>query len=205
MKISKQALFLIPIGVAVNFIGGQICILTKLPAYLDAIGTIVVAALCGTLPGVIVGLVSNVLNSLTDPNTLWFGLLNMAFAVLAAYLSKKLWFKNFGLTLLSSLFFAFIGGGIGSVMTWIIYGFDLGTSWVVNLVWIALGSPSGGFPMFLAEFIGEVGVDLFDKVLTVIASYFILKAMPTRFLSKLPLGYIYISDEDKAIEDSAED
>ena len=38
----KLTLFLIPIGVAVNFIGGQIAILLRLPLYLDSIGTIVV-------------------------------------------------------------------------------------------------------------------------------------------------------------------
>lgn len=57
--IDKLTLFLIPIGVAVNFIGGQLAILLKLPLYLDAIGTIVVGALCGGIPGAIVGLVSN--------------------------------------------------------------------------------------------------------------------------------------------------
>ena len=60
-KIDKLTLFLIPIGVAVNFIGGQIAILLKLPLYLDAIGTITVGALCGGIPGAIVGVISNVL------------------------------------------------------------------------------------------------------------------------------------------------
>ena len=63
----KLTLFLIPIGVAVNFIGGQIAILLRLPLYLDSIGTIVVGALCGGIPGVIVGVISNVLNSITSP------------------------------------------------------------------------------------------------------------------------------------------
>ena len=49
-KIDKLAIFLIPIGVALNFIGAQIAMLLKLPVYLDAIGTIVVGALCGGIP-----------------------------------------------------------------------------------------------------------------------------------------------------------
>ena len=88
-KIDKLSLFLIPIGIAVNFIGGQIALLLKLPLYLDAIGTIVVGALCGFVPGIIVGLVSNVLNSISDPITLFYAVLNVLFGIAAAYLSKR--------------------------------------------------------------------------------------------------------------------
>ena len=56
------------------------------------------------------------------------------------------------------------------------------------------------FPKYVAQFIGETAIDLIDKVITVIVCYFILKAFPTRFLSKLPLGHIYISDELKKQE-----
>ena len=97
-KLDQLVLFLIPIGVAVNFVGGQIAILLRLPVYLDCIGTVVVGARCGVWPG-----------------------------VLAAYLSKKRVFLNLGKTALSSLLFAFIGGALGACMTWVIYGFDFGS------------------------------------------------------------------------------
>ena len=45
-NVSKMAFFLLPLGIAVNFIGGQVATLLNLPIYLDAIGTMVVAALC---------------------------------------------------------------------------------------------------------------------------------------------------------------
>ena len=56
-KMDKLALFLIPIGVAVNFVGGQIAGNLGFPVYLDSIGTISVGALCGGFPGALVGLV----------------------------------------------------------------------------------------------------------------------------------------------------
>ena len=55
---------------------------------------------------------------------------------------------------------------------------------------------------YIAQFIGETAIDLFDKVITVIVCFFILKAFPTRFLTKLPLGHIYISDELKKQEEA---
>ena len=37
---SMLALLIIPVGVAVNFVGGQLASILKLPMYLDTIGTI---------------------------------------------------------------------------------------------------------------------------------------------------------------------
>ena len=203
-EMNRLSWFLIPIGVAINFIGGTITLLQKLPIYLDSVGTIIVGALCGAWPGVIVGLVSNILTAITSPNNLFYAPLNMAFGVLAAYLSKKGVFKKFVPTLISSLGFAFIGGVIGALITWTLYGFDFGsgtTAIVVLPLWKALGSPDNQFTKFLIQILGEFSCDLLDKAITIIVCYFILKAFPTRFLSKLPLGPIYISDAEKALEE----
>ncbi len=191
---NKLSLFLIPIGIAVNFIGGQIAILLKLPLYLDAIGTITVGALCGYWPGIIVGLVSNLLNAISSPTTLFYAPLNIAFGILATVLSKAGWFKSWWKTLISSLFFAFIGGGIGACITWIVYGFDFGTG--VSSVFSIPLHEVVGLPKFLAQFIAETSMDVADKVITLLACFGIFKAMPTRFLSKLPLGGIYIKEEN---------
>ena len=44
---SMLAILIIPIAVAVNFVGGQLASLLKLPMYLDTIGTIFAGMLCG--------------------------------------------------------------------------------------------------------------------------------------------------------------
>ncbi len=192
--LGKLTLFLIPIGIAVNFIGGQIAILLRLPLYLDAIGTIVVGAICGVIPGIIVGLVSNILNSISSPITLFYGILNVMFGIAAAYLSKRGVFKVFWKTLVSSLLFALIGGGLGAVMTWILYGFDFGSG-VSSMFSIPLHEVVG-LPKFLAQLVAEFTMDVFDKILTVIAAFGIIHAIPNRLMSKLPLGYIYAKQEE---------
>lgn len=196
---NKLTLFLMPIGIAVNFVVGSIITLLKLPLYLDCIGTIIVGALCGAWPGVIVGLITNILNALADPTILFYAPLNMAFGVLAAVLSKKGWFKSIGLTLVSSIFFALIGGGVGSLITWVVYGFDFGSgrTAIVSVPLYEVLHVS----KYIAQFIGETAIDLIDKVATVVICFLILKAFPTRFLTKLPLGNIYISDELKKQEE----
>lgn len=201
-KFGRLTLFLIPIGIAINFIGGQIAILLRLPLYLDAIGTIVVGAICGVWPGVIVGLVSNILNSISSPITLFYGILNVMFGIAAALLSKRGVFKSFWKTLLSSLLFAIIGGGLGSVMTWILYGFDFGTG--VSAMFAIPLHEVIGLPKFLSQFLAEFTMDVFDKILTVIAAFGIIHAIPNRFLAKLPLGYVYIPEEETEEEEPAE-
>lgn len=193
-KVGKLVLMLIPIGVAVNFIGGQIAILLKLPLYLDSIGTIVVAALCGWWPGVIVGVVANILNSISSPIYIFYSILSATFAVMAAEFSRRKFFLSFWKTLLTVIAFAFVGGGIGACLTWLLFGFDFGTN---TSAIFAIPLHSMGLPKFLAQFIAEFGMDIFDKGVTMIAVFGVLKAMPKRFLTKLPLGEVYIKDEDK--------
>lgn len=52
---SMLALLIIPVGVAVNFVGGQLASILKLPMYLDTIGTIFAAMLCGPWVGAVTG------------------------------------------------------------------------------------------------------------------------------------------------------
>ncbi|MDR2020824.1 MAG: hypothetical protein LBQ14_08685 [Treponema sp.] len=193
-RFDRMTLFLIPIGVAINFVGGQLALLLKLPLYLDAIGTIIVGALCGGIPGAIVGLISNVLNSLTYPLTLFYGLLNIVFGLSAGWMSQRGVFLKLWKTLLSTLWYAFVGGGIGAVMTWVLYGFDFGTgnsAPIAITIYKLLGEPSG-FLKFTTQFIAEFSMDIVDKLLTLLAVFFILRAMPVKILSKLPLGEVYI-------------
>ncbi len=53
--INMFVILLIPIGIAINFVGAQITHALKLPVYLDVIGTILVGSLCGPFFGAIAG------------------------------------------------------------------------------------------------------------------------------------------------------
>ncbi|HTN95911.1 MAG TPA: hypothetical protein VL101_02950 [Nordella sp.] len=183
----RLTIFMIPIGIAINFVGGQFALLLKLPVYLDSIGTILVGALCGGLPGALCA-VSNVLNSITSPPTMVFGVLSIMFGLLAGWLSKRGVFTSLPLTLLSSIPFALIGGVLGALLTiWVFGGLAVGGG---ALVVGAL--TAAGFDINTANFLAQVPMDVLDKVPTVLVVYAILKGMPKRLFAKLPLGYIYL-------------
>ena len=50
---STMTLAMIPICIAINFVGAQISNALKLPMYLDVIGTIMMGAICGPIPGMV--------------------------------------------------------------------------------------------------------------------------------------------------------
>lgn len=202
----QLTIFLIPIGIATNFVGGQIATLLKLPMYLDCIGTILVGALCGGLPGALVGLVSNLLNSITSPTLLPFALINILVGLLAGWLSRLGVFRSLAKTLVSSLGFSLIGAGLGGLITIIVFG-GLGG----NGVAIITGALRAlGFGLVPAVYISSFPADVLDKLVTVLIVFFVLARVPTRLLVKVPLGAVYlgrrrrhvieIPDDDLALE-----
>ncbi|MFN8413931.1 MAG: hypothetical protein U0Z26_16240 [Anaerolineales bacterium] len=68
---NTQTWVLIPIAIGINIAVGQIVVWLKLPIYLDSIGTVLVAVLCGPWAGALTGALSNTIWGLAiDPNAL---------------------------------------------------------------------------------------------------------------------------------------
>ncbi|MBP0724149.1 hypothetical protein J5Y03_02990 [Bacillus sp. RG28] len=184
----KLTMFLIPIGIAVNFIGGQIVLLLKLPIYLDSIGTIVVGALCGGIPGALVGAITNVTISVTNPTTLAYIWLNILFGLLAGFLARRGVFKSLWKTIVASIGFAAIGGGLGATITVLMFGgLGAGTTGMITGMLMKVG-----FSVQAGAYISEICADLLDKIPTLIIVFFILKSIPKRNLVKLPQGELFI-------------
>src|SRR6185436_3333700 len=60
---------LIPVAIAINVVMGEIVVQLKLPVYLDSIGTVLVAVLCGPWAGALTGALSNTIWRIAiDPN-----------------------------------------------------------------------------------------------------------------------------------------
>lgn len=93
-KWNKLTVFLIPIGIAVNVVGGQLALMLKLPVFLDSIGTFVIAALCGIVPGLIVAIGTQLLNAITAPTVLAYIEIAMLFAFESYFFAKSGIFKS---------------------------------------------------------------------------------------------------------------
>ncbi|SJZ77335.1 hypothetical protein [Megasphaera cerevisiae] len=121
-KLGKLTIFLIPVGIAVNIVGGQIAILLKLPIWLDAIGTILIAAICGLVPGLIVAGITQLINAISLPTILPYMIVGFAMAVVSAVFSKRGFFDTFKMSLLLGLIVAVVTTAIAVPMDVIIFG-----------------------------------------------------------------------------------
>ena len=164
----------------------------SLPLYLDSVGTVLAAALGGALPGVTVGFLTNLLGSLLslsiDPLSLYFGVLNILIALAVAWFSTRGWLRRLPMCLALTALLAFIGGGLGAMITWLLYGFDFGGGITAPYAIYMVGQ---GVPKPLAELLASLAVDLADKAATMTILCLLLRFLPNGLVKRLPLGDRY--------------
>ena len=91
---SMMAILTIPVCVAVNFVGGQLASLLKLPMYLDVIGTIFSGMLCGPWVAAVVGAITNLLTSIANPVNLPFIIVNVVVGLTTGWMSRANMFSS---------------------------------------------------------------------------------------------------------------
>ena len=133
-KIVNNELAVCLFGIAINIGGAQLAKLLKLPLFLDSIGTVLVAAIGGYLPGVIVGFCSNMINAMNDPANAYYTLLSVLIAVVTAYYSHRGYFEKYYKAILLVFPLSIVGGALGSILTYLIYGFGFGEETFVKLI-----------------------------------------------------------------------
>ncbi|MCR5674869.1 MAG: HD domain-containing protein [Lachnospiraceae bacterium] len=149
-----------------------------LPLYLDNVGTLLAAVLGGYLPGIAVGYLNNIINMRGNPGNAYYVVLSTLIAASGTWLGRKGVFDRFGKAILTIPLFAFIGGVLGSILTYLLYGFGMGegisSSFARNLL------ESGKMNVFWAQMTSDVIIDLIDKGITVVLVFVILKLIPER-------------------------
>ncbi|SHK20694.1 hypothetical protein [Hespellia stercorisuis] len=192
-KWNKLTIFLLPIGIAVNVVGGQLAIMLKLPVYLDSIGTFIVGSTCGILPGLIVAVLTQLLNSITLPTNLLYIEIGMLFAVLAHFFAKYERFKSIPRTVVNGIIAACMSTALAVPTTAFLLGGFVGTGASV----IVTALMASGWSVLPATFVSELVTETMDKVIVMIIVFFILRAIPDRLLVKLPNARFFIKDMDE--------
>lgn len=156
-----------------------------LPLYLDNIGSALVAALGGYIPGIIVGFLANLINGIREYDSIYYGSLTILIAMVSAWFAGKKYYsyhKPWRLLAVIAVF-ALIGGGLGSVLTWFLYGFSFPSGISAPL---ALRLFSGGIRnKFLAQLSADLLVDLVDKSITVFIVAVSLSILPASLRESL--------------------
>ena len=163
-------------GIMLNLLLGMTVSLLGLPLYMDTVGTVVVAAAGGYLPGVIVGFVTNIIKCIYDPASLHYGVLNVMIAFCTSWFARrKLIGKPFGIIAMV-LTFTLIGGGLGSVIPWFVDGLTFDSESLAGAIY-----STGYFGHEISYLLAGLITDLPDKVVSVALALVILYLIPKRF------------------------
>ncbi len=160
-------LIVIAAGTAVNMAGSAFAAAVIPKLYLDSLGTIFASALCGYIPGIMVGFITNILKGFSDSSAVYFSILNVLIAVAAARFAKKDMFRKFPHILLTIVTFTLIGGVIGSVLTWFLNG----------------GQPVDGVS-FISQLQRDTWHDFLDKTVIVAVACAVFFLLPDKVYQK---------------------
>ena len=172
----SRLLILCVAGVLINYLGAHLARWLDIPLFLDIVGTALAGALGGVIPGIVVGFLTNLVNGIGDIETTYYSCLNVLIAVCSAWFSAKGYYDKPKKLPLVVLAFAFIGGAIGSVLTFMLYGLDFGTGISAPLAHRIYDSMH--WSVFWSQFTADVLIDLADKAITVTVIALILRVLP---------------------------
>ena len=155
-----KMLALCTLGIGLNLLGNFIVRYFEWPLYLDSLGTILVSVMSGYLPGVLIGLLTNMIMGLYDSVSIYYAVVNVLFAIAASWFTRKGYLRKFWGPVLLIIILAVLGGGHGSVL-----------NWLINDAWV-------GMP-YLHEGLAKLFLwDLLDKALTVVVVMMIYQFLP---------------------------
>lgn len=182
------ALLIIPISVAVNFVGGQLALLLKLPIFMDTIGTIFASMLCGPWVGALAGVLTNVCSSITAPQTLPFALVSIGVGLTTGFLARANWFSTWWKWLISMLLITIVSVLISTPLVVIVFGGATGSG--ASLVTATL--LAAGADIWQSVIGGDSVLTFVDRVIAYVVSWSIIKVIPDRTLVKFGCGMNYI-------------
>ncbi|MBQ9519676.1 MAG: HD domain-containing protein [Firmicutes bacterium] len=174
------------LGAIINIAGSSTAVRFKLPLFLDSIGTILVAAFGGYLPGIAVGYITNIITGFSDITNAYYAVINVLIALLAALFEQKGFFKSPLKTIAAILCFALVGGGLGSLITYYLYGFNIGEG--ISAPFAVYIYENVLHNVFWAQLSADLAIDVIDKAVTVTLVIVIMRFIPSRLR---PLIHFY--------------
>lgn len=188
---SMLALLIIPVGVAVNFVGGQLASILKLPMYLDTIGTIFAAMLCGPWVGAVTGGLTNVVTGIVNPVNFAFIPVNVIAGLVTGFLARKQMFSVWWKWLISMFVMAWVSIIVSAPIVVLVYGGVTGGGTSI----ITAAAMAAGANIW-AAFFGTEGVfQVLDRIISFLICWAVIKVIPPRTLVKFGCGSNYIKEK----------
>ncbi len=174
---------LIPVAIAINVVIGEIVTLLKLPVYLDSIGTVLVAVLCGPWAGALTGALANTIwGLLIDPNALPWWPVAFFIGFVAGWCARGGLFKSWWKVVITGFLVALTAALVSTPIAVYVYG-DITASGSSFITAYLLQTGQSLLPAVL---ITNNVVEPFDKISTSLLAFAIIQGLSTRFIARFP-------------------
>ncbi len=167
------ALFMCLAGIALNILLSTTVSALNLPLYLDTVGTVTVALMGGYLPGVVVGFATNIIKSISDPASLYYGVLNVLIACVTAFFARRGWHKKRAGVACMVAIFVMIGGGLGAIIPWFMEGLSFNSESLSGIIY-----ETGIFGRGVSHLLSSLIMDLPDKLIAIALALLIVHFIP---------------------------
>lgn len=168
-------MIVIGLCVLLNIIPAFLAWFFGLPLYLDTAGTIVCAYVAGVLPGIMVAVATNLLCSIFNGSAMYYVFINVLIALCTAWIAKFAKKKKKALTVFMGLLPILFGGIIGTLFQWALLGRLEFTDAAQMALYL---TEAAGVGTVTASIVVNLGINLLDKGLTLLAAFFIIKLIP---------------------------
>ena len=172
-----KAFVLVIVGILINIAGSLVAKEFSFPLYLDCIGTIAVALTGGFMPAVLVGFFTNLISSLSYYPNIYYSVINVLIAITAATFSQRGMLRKLTWKMVFPVIcFVLVGGGLGSAITWGLFGDAMGEE--VASVLAARLNENYLHNAFWSQMCAGLVMDLPDKLLSTALAFIIYKIYP---------------------------
>ncbi|MBM4169077.1 MAG: ECF transporter S component [Ignavibacteria bacterium] len=168
-------------GVALNLTLGQLTTALKIPMYLDSVGTILVAVLCGPLSAMLTGSLANTLGSaLGSPGMIFFIPVVLVIGAFTGFIASRGWFRVWYLVLLGGI----LQGLLAALVSAPISAYLFGGVMMAGTDFLVMYFRSIGHSLLESVLYQGFASDPIDKTVSYLIAFFIVHNLPGSILAR---------------------
>ncbi|MGP6175582.1 ECF transporter S component [Corynebacterium sp. A21] len=175
-NLPARTIAIIPVALILNILIGQVVGSIGVPLYLDAVGTVLVAALAGPRAGLATGALSSVVWALFNPLALPFAAGSALTGWLAGVAIHRGGFRNIFLALLSGAMIGLVTGAVAAPVAAFVYG---GTAGVGTGAMVSLFREMGNSLIASVTWQSFIS-DPLDKAIVLALVFLVVKTLPRK-------------------------
>lgn len=185
---------LIFISILLNVAGSACVNYLGLPFYFNQSGTFLATIIGGYFPGILVAYVSSVISAIFGIDTLYYACVGTFLAIVLAYLVRRGFLKRWNLIFWSIPILGIAGGCLGTFVSWLIYGFEIGSDHSALYVqWIVTQTE---FHPNVVQLVMNVVLESFDKAMMLGLALFCIQMLPVSYRSYFEWCRNYVMGEN---------